>query len=212
MPLHCRNNLFPYYRRHYSKYPGRIFEEGIEEPDACGNVIEKDLVEAYFIYRIGFSANDACSVRSLLFMNTSKDMCLVNDKEAAIFAMRGAALGDAYSECFLGEAYSAGRGVPKSAVEAVKWWTKAAYQDVRDAQYKLGLAYQEGVGVARDPIEAYVWLNLAAAPHDSKCKGARDLLEVSLTPDQLVSAQKRSTEIHLGFKNRSHFTGVIWSS
>ena len=186
---------------------GEIYLNGVSEPDASGNVISKNHSKAYRIFKSGAFANDRMSIFRLLGMKNDADVSpyLITDKEAAIFAMRGAALGCSYSELFLGDSFSVGGGVPKSAAEAVNWWTKAAYQDVYIAQYKLGVAFQDGVGVARDLIEAYAWFNLAAAGapyHESKCKEARDSLEVSLTPDQLVSAQKRSTEIHASLKKR----------
>jgi len=184
---------------------GEIYLNGVSEPDASGNVINKDYYKAYRIFKLGAFANDTMSIFNLLTMRKLGDAgpYLIPDKEAAMFATLGAALGDRYSENILGDFYSAGCGVPRSAVEAAYWWTKAAYQDDWDAQFKLGVAFQDGVGVACDLIEAYVWFNLAAAGaphHEPKCKDARDSLEVSLTPDQLVSAQKRSTEIHAGLR------------
>jgi|688.fasta_scaffold208869_2 TPR repeat protein len=188
----------------YFSILGDIFFDGVGEPDASGGVIKKDYNKAYWIYRIGANAKDRMSILKLLFLNgIPGNEYLVPHKEASIFAMRGASLGCSYSARFLGDAYSVGRGVPKSAVEAVNWWTKAAYQGDYQAQYNLGVAYQDGLGVSRDPIEAYVWINLSAAcslPHVSRCMEARDLLEVSLTPDQLAFAQKRSIEIHATLK------------
>jgi TPR repeat protein len=180
-----------------------IFFDGVGQPDASGVIIEKDYFKAYRIYRIGANAGDRSSIFCLLTLNRRSGCEYVSPQDASMFAMRGAGLGCSYSTLFLGDAYSAGRGVPKSAAEAVKWWTKAAFQGDYEAQYNLGVAYQDGVGVTRDLIEAYVWINLSAAgapSHVSKCKEARDLLEVSLAPDQLVSAQKRSTEIHANLK------------
>ncbi len=179
---------------------GKIYFDGVDVPDVSGSVIKKDYDKAYWIFRIGANAKDRMSILRLLYLNRLPgNEYLVPHKEASMFAMLGAGLGCSYAARFLGDAYSAGRGVPKSAAEAVNWWTKAAYQGDYEAQYNLGVAYQDGLGVPRDLIEAYVWINLSAAgapSHVSKCKEARDLLEVSLAPDQLVSAQKRSTEIH----------------
>jgi TPR repeat protein len=182
---------------------GDILIRGIEEPDASGNVINKDYLKAYWIYRIGANAKDVMCIFALLTFKIRTGCEYVSPQQAAMLAMRGAALGCSYSARFLGDAFSDGRGVPKSAAEAVNWWMKAAYQADYEAQFNLGIAYKDGLGVPRDLIEAYVWINLSAAgapPHVSKCKEARDLLEVSLAPDLLVSAQKRSTEIHATLK------------
>ena len=184
---------------------GDYYLEGVLDPDASGNVINKDYYKAYRIFKIGAFANDITSIYRLFRMRSLADAnpYLITDKEAAMFASLGAKLGDRFSENILGDFYSAGLGVPKSAAEAVNWWTRAAHRDDYDAQYKLGEAFQDGVGVARDLVEAYAWFNLAAAGaphHESKCKEARDSLEVLLTPDQLVFAQKRSTEIHAGLR------------
>lgn len=184
---------------------GEFYLKGVSEPDAFGNIINKDCYKAYRIFKLGAFANDTVSIRSLLQMRKHPDAnpYIITDKEAAMFATLGAALGDGYSENILGDFYSAGCGVPKSAVEAVYWWIKAACQDDWHAQFKLGLAYQDGVGVAHDLIEAYAWFNLAAAGaphHESKCKEARDSIEISLTPHQLVFAQKRSIELHSGMR------------
>jgi uncharacterized protein len=48
------------------------------------------------------------------------------------------------------------------AVEAVKWYRKAAEQGHADAQYKLGLCYAKGDGVPVDAVEAVNWFRKAA--------------------------------------------------
>jgi TPR repeat protein len=62
----------------------------------------------------------------------------------------------------LGVMYTVGRGVPKDAVEAVKWLRKAAVQGNAPAQYNLGLMYANGDGVPKDAVEAVKWLRKAA--------------------------------------------------
>ena len=46
----------------------------------------------------------------------------------------------------------------KDHVEAVKWYRKAAEQNVAVAQNNLGDCYYNGEGVAKDWVEAYQWL------------------------------------------------------
>src|SRR5512133_478458 len=50
--------------------------------------------------------------------------------------------GDEESQLELGRRYDQGAGVSKDQVEAVKWYRKAAEQNVAAAQYNLGL-YQK---------------------------------------------------------------------
>lgn len=101
--------------------------------------------------------------------------------------------GDAQAQLSLGGMYANGRGVAKDDAEAAKWWRKAADQGRAQAQYNLGGMYNKGEGVPKDFTEAYAWFNLAATPLAQKL---RDVLEKSLTPEQKVRAQQRSTELH----------------
>ena len=70
--------------------------------------------------------------------------------------------GDADSEFRLGVSYTIGRGVAKDEVEAVKWYRKAAEQNVAEAQNSLGTMYGRGLGVGKDYTEAAKWFRKAA--------------------------------------------------
>ena len=52
--------------------------------------------------------------------------------------------------------------MPKDAVEAVKWYRKAAEQGDADAQFNLGVMYAKGEGVPQNHAEALKWFRLAA--------------------------------------------------
>jgi TPR repeat protein len=52
--------------------------------------------------------------------------------------------------------------VPKDYPEAVKWFRKAAEQNLPIAQNNLGLCYQNGQGVTKDYPEAVKWYRKAA--------------------------------------------------
>src|SRR6266478_2781597 len=70
--------------------------------------------------------------------------------------------GDAESQVEFGRRYDKGKGVPKDQVEAVKWFRKAAEQNLAKAQLNLGLFYFDaGEGVAKDPVEAVKWYRRA---------------------------------------------------
>ena len=62
----------------------------------------------------------------------------------------------------LGWRYSAGHGVPKNDVEALKWLRKAADQGHPKSQNILGLMYAVGHGVPQDDVEAAKWFRKAA--------------------------------------------------
>jgi TPR repeat protein len=75
----------------------------------------------------------------------------------------GANKGDAKAQYELARAFFSGTlGVAKDEAEAVKWFRKAAEQNVADAQYNLGVCYANGQGVTEDAAEAVKWFRKAA--------------------------------------------------
>ncbi len=70
--------------------------------------------------------------------------------------------GDAKAQNKLALSYEEGNGVTKDAVEAAKWYGKAAESGYADAQFNLGLCYRDGVGVAKNAAEAVKWFQKAA--------------------------------------------------
>src|SRR4029450_5307336 len=75
----------------------------------------------------------------------------------------GADKGDAKARYELGRAFFSGTlGVAKDEAEAVKWFRKAAEQNVADAQFNLGVCYANGQGVTKDDAEAVKWFRKAA--------------------------------------------------
>lgn len=83
------------------------------------------------------------------------DPCLYEIYESAIN-------GDSSSQDKLGLAYFNGNDVPKSGLEAYKWFKKAAEQDCANAQFYLGFIYAVGFGVEKSYPEAINWFRLAA--------------------------------------------------
>ena len=79
-------------------------------------------------------------------------------------------------------------------MEAVKWYRKAAEQNLGPAQRNLGRCYLRGDGVAKDLVEAYKWLLLAARQGDEHAKKAMTLLESALRPEQIAEGQKRARD------------------
>ena len=52
--------------------------------------------------------------------------------------------------------------MPQDYAEAMKWYRKAAEQDIAEAQYNLGVMYDEGRGVSQNHAEAVKWYQKAA--------------------------------------------------
>ena len=94
----------------------------------------------------------------------------------------------------MGVGYYKGEGVVKDQAEAVKWFRKAAEQNLARAQYNLGVCYYNGEGVAKDYVEAYKWLLLAARQGDEDAKKNMTELESELTPKQIAEGQKRARD------------------
>ncbi len=58
------------------------------------------------------------------------------------------------------------------------------------AQANLGLMYAKGQGVAQNYIQAYMWETLAAAQGNEIASKGLEVLEKSMTLDQLAEAQR----------------------
>ncbi len=98
------------------------------------------------------------------------------------------------AQFMLGFLYAEGKGVPKDAAEAVKWYRRAAETGAPYAQHNLALMYAKGEGVPRDLVEAYMWCELAAAQGGTEAVSNRDRLASVLTGEQLAEAQRRARE------------------
>jgi TPR repeat protein len=85
------------------------------------------------------------------------------DRKVLAEIRTGADKGDAKAQYELGRAFFSGTlGVAKDEAEAVKWFRKAAEQNVADAQFSLGVCYAIGQGVTKDDAEAVKWFRKAA--------------------------------------------------
>lgn len=114
--------------------------------------------------------------------------------EAVKWYRKAAEQGHAGAQHSLGVRYEVGQGVVQDDVEAVKWYRKAAEQNHTDAQYNLGFCYENGQGIAKDSVEAYAWYNLSARKFESAVS-SRDSLEKAMSPEQVITAQKRAKEL-----------------
>lgn len=85
----------------------------------------------------------------------------VDEKNFAITRVK-AENGEANAQLVLGYYYATSLGVTEDKVEAVKWYRKAADQNLAAAQYNLATCYDDGQGVDQDRIEAVKWYRKAA--------------------------------------------------
>ncbi len=77
---------------------------------------------------------------------------------------------------------------------ALKEWRPLAKQGLSQAQSILGLKYAKGQGVAQNYIQAYMWVTLAATQGNEKAVKGLELLEKSMTLDELAEAQRLARE------------------
>jgi TPR repeat protein len=86
------------------------------------------------------------------------------DFSHAFEAFRAAAeQGDTGAELYLGLAYDLGHDVPRSPVEAARWYRRAAAGGSSSAASNLGVLYHNGDGIPKDSVEAATWFRDAAA-------------------------------------------------
>jgi TPR repeat protein len=94
--------------------------------------------------------------------------------------------------------YANGWGVPQDALQAMRWYLRAAEQGSFAARASLADMFAEGRGVPQDAVQAHTWFNLAAAQASGedrvKYEAARDAITERLTSDQLAEAQRRARE------------------
>jgi TPR repeat protein len=117
-----------------------------------------------------------------------------NYAEAAKWFRKAAEQGLAEAQYNLGVMYREGEGVTRDYAEAAKLTRKAAEQEIAVAQYSLGLMYAKGQGVTRDYETAYIWLARAAAQGDENASKTLNIVEKTLTPEQLARAQKAASQ------------------
>ena len=83
---------------------------------------------------------------------------------------------DAVAQFRFGNALHDGTGREVNYGEAVKWWRKAADQNILSAQNALGRAYEKGEGVEKNPEEAANWYRKAAEQGNGDAQKALGIL------------------------------------
>ena len=92
------------------------------------------------------------------------------DHELQVALRAKAEEGDAACQYLLGIAFLRGFDEAKDEVEAVRWFRKAAAQNLVAAVSTLGDCYYNGEGVARDHVEAVKWFRKAADQNDARAQ------------------------------------------
>ena len=116
--------------------------------------------------------------------------------EAVRWYRKSAEQGFAEAQYNLASMYDSGVGVPQEYAEAVMWYRKAAEQGHANAQNNLGAKYGRGQGVPQSHAEAYVWLSIATMSGNKGAKKGRDYAASKLSPEDLLVAQKRASNLY----------------
>lgn len=101
-----------------------------------------------------------------------RDVSKASDYAAAYQQLKTAAeQGHPDAQFALGRMYEYGHGVPRSDVEAVRWYRRAAEKGNPEAQFNLGVMYARGLGVsARSYTDAAQWLQRSAEQGSAKAQ------------------------------------------
>ena len=97
-----------------------------------------------------------------LYDRASKLYDVENYKEAFPLFKQLACKGNAEAQDKVASMYIFGRGVNKSKIKAVDWWTRAAKQGHAGAQFELAWMYYAGRGTFKNMQKAIEWYELAA--------------------------------------------------
>jgi hypothetical protein len=123
-------------------------------------------------------------------------------EEAARWYRRAAETGGsgfAGAQNNFGDMFENGEGVPKSAADAVYWYTRSALQGEPTAYLSLGSCFAEGIGVKKDLVEAYFWLALAIprlsdGGNKNAAKSKISEIEKQMSPEQIQKGQRKATD------------------
>lgn len=113
----------------------------------------------------------------------------------AAYAARAAA-GEVAAQNFLGLHYYLGLAGTRDAVQAARWFERAARAGDADAARNLAVLYEQGLGVGQDLVRAWMWYHVARLRGNERAQSAIDALVAQhLTPDQLALARRMAEEI-----------------
>lgn len=156
-------------------YMGRIYDEGLEQPQEAA---------AWFLKAA--QKGDAEARTRLAEMYQSGEGVPQNEVLALEWYAKAAAQGDDDAQLALGQ-HAEHVLVDMAAAQA--WYEKAAAQNNAEAQYHLGLILISDEGVARDVPRAWFMLSLAGENDIDEAVQARDVMELEMEPVELRQGQ-----------------------
>ena len=162
-----------------------------------GTAVPKDKREAAKWFRMAANQGVARAQYKLGVMYFNAQGVPQDSVEGERLLRLAADQGHAEAQTYLGCAYYYGDGgLPQDYAEAWKWCRVAAEQEDADAQVRDMLAsmYYHGKGVPQDFVEAYAWFSVATRGWHSAVVH-REEVAGKLTPEQLLQAQKRATDL-----------------
>jgi localization factor PodJL len=113
---------------------------------------------------------------------------------AAIFEAADA--GDPDAQYELAQRYASGNGLPRSHLEAGKWYLAAAEGGHEIAGYKLAFQYFRGRGIAKskDLVQAHFWFSVSAERGVGDAAQWRAKIEQKLSKRQLAESEELLAE------------------
>ena len=174
---------------------GVAYENGIGVP--------QDYRQAVAWYRKAADQGLAMAQLSLGMMYLNGRGVAQNYRQAVSWFQKAADQGDAGAQSNLGVMYANGKGVARNYTEAIKWYRLAAEQGNSLGQLFLGLMYWNGRGVPENDVEAYAWFLLAAANGNELATKDRDILQKTMTPNQIAVGQQQASVLQGKIEDKS---------
>ena len=177
-----------------------------------GLFVKKDYEEAYFWELLARVTEPPKMIPLATHYPTMSGQHLSEEQQSAVatrvhdWCQIRADQGTAWAQYTLGRAYENEQpGNQPDAIEAMKWYRKAADHGHTQAQFHLGLMYAYGRGGPENVAEAYFWVLLAKKsgvdPDDYEGEYEMEsivreggLLAKQLTSEQIIALNKRVAE------------------
>ena len=98
--------------------------------------------------------------------------------------------GDVEAQYRLAQMYSSGEGVPRSLVDAGRWYLQAAKRGHEMSAYKLAFFYLRGhMSSHREYVEAHKWFSLSAERGVGDAAEWRDKIAKKMTREELALSE-----------------------
>ncbi|MCI0537733.1 MAG: sel1 repeat family protein [Verrucomicrobiales bacterium] len=129
--------------------------------------------------------------------------------QAAQWYLKAADQSHSLAQFNLAVMYAKGQGEPKDEAKALIWFRKAALQGDPGAQFNLGMREHRAssTGPIEDAlesrIEAYKWYHLAAAQGYHGSASALEIVNLSMTENQVADGNRRAADFLAASAKRS---------